>query len=89
MNTTILEVRLNDAQLGELADAIYRRLNAAGSYSRPLTLKEAATALNISYATLNRRVAAGVVRTVAGIGCSRVSQAEIRRLLGEADAGAA
>jgi len=85
MSATILEVRLNDAQLDELADAIYRKLNAAGSYSRPLTLREAAQALNVSYATLHRRIAAGIVRTVPGIGCCRVSQAEIRRLLGESE----
>ena len=83
MSTSILEVRLASDQLDELADAIYRKLNAAASYTRPLTLREAAQALNISYATLNRRVASGLVRTVDGIGCRRVSQSEIRRLLGE------
>lgn len=81
--STTLQVILGDDQLEELAERIYRKIAKAQTCNKPLTVAEAATALNISYDTANRRIAAGIIRTVPGIGCRRVSQSEIRRILGE------
>ena len=81
MSSATLEVILNDAQLEQLAERICQRLEKTQSYNKPLTVQEAADALNISYCTANVRIKAGMIRLVPNIGCRRVSQSEIRRIL--------
>lgn len=78
-----LEVKLSDEQLEALAERIYRKLAKGQSHNKPQTVAETAKALGISEATVRRRIESGAIRAVQGIGIPRVSQAEIRRLLGE------
>lgn len=77
----ILEVRLSQEQMKEIAEMVCERLERAKKFNRPLNLSEAARRLGVSVATVSRRVAAGHIRTVQGIGCPRIPEEEIRRLL--------
>lgn len=81
--SSFLEVRLADDQLDALADRIARKMAKGQTLNKPLSISDAAKALGVSDATVRRRIEAGLIRTVQGIGVPRVSQAEIRRLLGD------
>ena len=78
---TTLEVKLSAEQIDEIADRVVARLEKSKDYNRPLTLTQAAKRLGVSTATVSRRVAAGKIRTVGGIGCPRISEEEITKLL--------
>lgn len=74
-------VQLSDEQIEQIADRVFAQLDKSRGYNRPLTLTEAAKRLGVSTATVSRRIAAGKIRTVEGIGCPRISEEEIRRLI--------
>lgn len=76
-----LEIKLSDEQIEQIATRVFEKLDKSRGYNRPLNLTEAAKRLGVSVATVSRRVAAGEIRTVAGIGCPRVAEEEIRRLV--------
>lgn len=80
-----LKLDLSEATLERLASMIAAKLQASqvGSDRRPLTVKEAAKALNVSYDTMNVRIKSGLIRTIDGLGCRRIARAEIDRLLTE------
>lgn len=79
--STGLEIKLTDEQIDALADRIFQRMERSKTYNRPLTLTETAKRLGVSVATVSRRVSAGQIRTIEGVGCPRVSEEEIRRLM--------
>lgn len=76
-----LVVKLTAEQVEEIATRVFEKIESSKKWNRPLTLTEAAKRLGVSTATVSRRVAGGQIRTIAGIGCPRVSEEEIRRLI--------
>lgn len=76
-----LQVTLSTEQEDRLADKIADRLAARMNRSKSLTVSEAAAALNVSYNTVDRRIAAGTIRLVPNIGARRITQSEIDRIL--------
>jgi hypothetical protein len=80
-----LEVRLSDAQLEVLAERIAVKMGEVSGPKRkaPLSVREAALALNMSQDTVRSRIKAGLIRTVDDLeGLTRIPQAEIQRLQG-------
>lgn len=79
-----LEVKLSEEQLEMLAERIAVKMGeAAPKRKAPLSVKEAALALNMSQDSVRSRIKAGLIRTVDDLeGITRVPQAEIQRLQG-------
>lgn len=79
-----LEVRLSDEQLEALAERIAVKMGeAAPKRSAPLSVKEAAAALNISQDSVRNRMKAGLIRKAPDMeGLTRIPQSEIQRLQG-------
>ena len=79
-----LEVKLSEEQLELLAERIAVKMGeAAPRRKAPLSVKEAAIALNRSQDYIRTRIKAGLIRTVDDMeGLTRISQTEIQRLQG-------
>ena len=79
-----LEVRLSDEQLEALAERIAVKMGeAAPRRKAPLTVKDAAAALNVGQDAIRSRIKAGLIRTVDDLeGLIRIPQSEIQRLQG-------
>jgi excisionase family DNA binding protein len=80
----MIEVRLDPGQLAELASMIAEKLRAAATpaATKPYTVAEAAQALGVSESTIVRRVRAGQLRCVPGLGRTLIPAATIADLLG-------
>ena len=73
-----ITITLTDEQLDEIANRVAAKL---GKFTEdPLTKQEAARALRVSVKTIERRIEAGVIRTVPDIGVVRIPVPEIERL---------
>ena len=79
-----LEVRLSEDQLEALAERIAIKMGeAAPKRSAPLSVKDAAAALNVGQDAIRSRIKAGLIRTVDDLeGLIRIPQSEIQRLQG-------
>jgi hypothetical protein len=66
----ILEIKLSDEQLGELADIVAAKLERKDRSA--YTVKEAAAKLQISPKTILRRIEAKIIPVVPGIGAKRI-----------------
>jgi hypothetical protein len=71
---------LSDSQVEEIARAVADKIGV--TQDAPLDKKQAAAALGISVATLERRIKAGVIHTIPNIGPVKVSRLEIERVKG-------
>ena len=79
-----LEVKLSEEQLELLAERIAVKMGEATPKRKaPLSVREAALALNMSQDSVRSRIKAGLIRTVPDMeGLTRIPQAEIQRLQG-------
>lgn len=76
-----LTIELTPKQLDELAEIVAGKL-ATSQNVEALTLTQAAKRLGVSKDTVNRRVKAGVLPVIEGIGAIRISSSHIDRLMG-------
>lgn len=76
----MIEVRLDAAQLEELAGLIVAKLRPATDDDTPLDVAEAAEALGVSPSTIVRRIKAGVLPTVAGLGRTLIPAPAVRNM---------
>jgi len=81
--STVLEVRLPQDQLKEIAAMVIAGLEGGKANRKPRTVAQAAKELNVSARTVYMRIQAGTIRRVPDIGAIRVPAAEIERLLSE------
>lgn len=79
MSTLFLE--LTEGQLDILADAIFKRMAKQPVADKPLSVDEMATALGVSKDTIYRRIQAGEIRTIPGMGRKLIPAIELARLL--------
>ena len=77
MNITL---HLSDDQVQAMADHIAQRIQLS-SADKPLTVKEAADRLGVSPSTINRRLAAGTIPSVPGLGRSLIPASAVKDLL--------
>ena len=80
-----ITIQLTDEQVDALADRIAARITpriTPRADDKPLTVKEAADRLGVSTSTINRRLAAGTIPTVPGLGRSLIPASAIAELLG-------
>ena len=78
----ILQLTISDEQLAELADMIADRIQGRMAASgKPYAAKEAAEALGISLSTLNRRIRAGEIPKIPGLGRTLIPAQAIDDLL--------
>ena len=82
--TATLEVKLSEEQLELLAERIAVKMGEAMPKRKaPLSVREAALALNMSQDSVRSRIKAGLIRTVEDLeGMKRIPQTEIQRLQG-------
>ena len=78
--TLTITIELTDEHIAAIARQVHQ-LAAADSPGLPLTKAEAAHALRISTRTIDRRLKAGLIKTVPDIGAIRIPLSEIDRLL--------
>lgn len=76
-----ITIHFTDEQMQQLADRIAERMRFSHADDRPLTVKEAADRLGVSTSTINRRLAAGTIPTVPGLGRSLIPASAIAELL--------
>lgn len=69
----------------ELEELILRavKLAVGDPREKPMSMKQLARLLWVGYDTIARRVKAGEIRKLPGIGVTRISPMEVKRLLGE------
>lgn len=75
-----LTVLLTEEQLDALADKVAHRIKVP---CETLTMAEAAEMIGISPITLRRRVQAGLIKPISGLGMMRVTRTELERFLSE------
>lgn len=69
---------LSDSQIEEIASKVADKMGI--THDAPLDKKQAAAALGISVATLERRMKAGVIHKIPDIGPVKFSRMEIERV---------
>lgn len=80
----MIEVKLDRGQLSELAGMIADELRGYATEptaNRPLSVSDAAKALNVSESTITRRVKAGEIPTIPGLGRTLIPATAIADLL--------
>ena len=82
----ILEIALTEAQMDALAERMVAK-NRGDQEPNSYTVEEAAEKLRISVKTVRRRVEAGRIARIPGIGRVRIPRAEMQRLLNEPQIG--
>lgn len=74
-----VELELSDEQVGAIIDGMLAK--AGNLQTRGLTYEQAADLLNVSPATVRRRVDAGIIPTIPNISPQRIPSNFIDRLL--------
>jgi excisionase family DNA binding protein len=76
-----ITIHFTDEQMQQLADSIAERMRVSHTDEKPLTVEEAAKRLRVSESTINRRIKAGTIPTVPGLGRSLIPASAVKELL--------